>query len=144
MKIQKLAATLLNETRLIAFAGLLTLMAGSALAGGPDPDCIDLASECFVVNPDGTLRPTLANLCEATKDADSLKGRDRDGLISKVLAAGSKLAQGKTGDADQKLQNYEDKLDSLVNATKPKISEADANALSPKLIDAQMCVADLP
>ena len=138
MKITNMAATLLNVTKPIAIVGLLTLMAGSAMAGGKPgaeaPKCSDMmANSCSL---------TFALLCTATADADSLKARDRNGLVSKVLGAAIKLNQGKTPDADQKLQNYEDKLDAL-DAPKAKISDEDADALSEALIPARSCVDKL-
>jgi hypothetical protein len=64
--------------------------------------------------------------------------------MSKVLAAGEKLYQGKTGDADQKLGDYEAKLDQLEEAAKPKISMGDYSTLSGYLGDARACVIALP
>ena len=139
MKIQKLAATLLNVTRLIAFAGLLTLMTGSALAG-PTKTCADVVTS-------GWCDTELVALCTATDDAGSLKDRDENGLISKVVGASIKLVQGKIPDADQKLGDYEAKLDQLAstsNTPKAKISEEDADDLSDALIEAQLCVDALP
>jgi len=135
MKIQKLAATLLNVTRLIAFAGLLTLMAGSALAdrqGPPSANCADMIpNECYV---------ELSALCSATENAISLKPMNKSGLKTKVLGAAIKLNQDKIGQADQKLVDYETKLGQLDDADKPKISEADANTLGAALSAAQLCV----
>ena len=159
MKIRNLAVTLLDVTRLIAFAGLLTLMAGSALAVRPDSEplyCADLdsASDCYVDDEYFVSVPMLKALCDATDDAaDALfhstpqsfpiKDRDREGLVSKVLGAGIKLSQGKTEDAEDKLSEYEVKLDQLDNALKPKITDDDADALSAALYNAQLCVAGL-
>ena len=139
MKIRNMAATLLNVTRPIAFAGLLTLMAGSAMAGPPStsaPGCATMKSNsCY---------NELQTLCLATEAATSLKPRDRNGLVSKVLGAAEKLYQGKTEDADDKLLQYEDKLQNgLIDARKPKISEEDADALSAAFIPAQSCVDGL-
>ena len=110
-------------------------MAGSAMAGKSAPNCsLIITNSCT---------PKLENLCTATAGADSLKDRDQDGLVSKVVAAAIKLNQGKTDDADGKLDDYEDKLDALINAPKAKINDGDADLLSAALIDAQLCVVPL-
>lgn len=121
---------------LIVACSLLLLGPGIASAippGSDSPQCADLASpiQC---------EDQLANLCAATGLANSLKTRDRDTLVSKVLGAAVKLDQGKPLDADQKLEGYESTLTSLINAPKPKISEDDANSLSSALTSARMCV----
>ena len=99
--------------------------------GSDSPQCQDLVfSAC---------NDELHTLCGVT-DAATLKDRDRDTLVSKVLGAAVKLSQFKPLEADQKLADYETKLDSLINAPKPKISEGDANSLSSELVSARMCV----
>ena len=137
MKIRNMAATLLNVTRPIAFAGLLTLMAGSAMAikpGADLPDCAKMVSNSCSLQ--------LQALCDATDAAISLRDRDRNTLVSKVLGAAVKLTQGKADDADEKLYKYELKLDSLINAPKAKITDGDADAISLVLTPAQTCVDD--
>jgi hypothetical protein len=142
MNIKKLAATLLNVRRLIALAGLLTLMAGPALAippGTDPPECADLVSSACTTQ--------LEALCAATDAAGSLKDRDRNTLVSKVLGAGIKLTQGKVDQADEKLGDYESKLDQLIatqaSPGKEKINDDDADALTLALITAQGCVDSL-
>ncbi|MCK4842189.1 MAG: hypothetical protein KAT04_09955 [Methylococcales bacterium] len=61
-------------------------------------------------------------------------------MIGKTIGADIKLDQGKVSDADAKLLNIEDKLDSLIDAQKPKISEGYADHISDKLVASQLCV----
>lgn len=121
----------------ILMTGLL-LTAGASFAGGPSP-----AVTCAELVP-GACDAELSDLCAATEAAGSLKDRDRDGLVSKVVGASIKISQEKILDAEQKLADYEFKLTSLGDTPKPKISEEDADTLSGLLIGAQICVATLP
>lgn len=116
----------------------LLLTAGPSFAGRPQP-----AVTCADMVP-GDCEAELTSLCAGTEAAGSLKGRDRDGLVSKVVGASIKISQEKILDAEQKLADYELKLTSLGDAPKPKISEEDADTLSGLLIGAQICVATLP
>ncbi len=128
----------------ISFLSLSFLLITSpANAIKPDsltPDCADLVTgiDC---------ETELGALCAATDAADSLKARDENTLVSKVLGAGTKIDQGKVEDADWKLTNYESKLDQLIGTrvipAKAKISEDDADDLSTALTAAQMCVDGL-
>lgn len=130
-----------NLSILIVVVAAAGLMLGTdvAFAKGPPSPAID----CTALVP-GACDVELVALCEATEAAASLKDRDRDGLVGKVVATSIKISQDKTADAEQKLADYGMKLDSLINAVKPKISEADANTLSALLVGAQICVAALP
>jgi len=123
---------------LVAGVGLL-LGAGPASAGGPPNAAID----CTALVP-GACDAELSALCTATEAAGSLKARDRDALVGKAVEASIKISRDKTVDAEQKLADYGLKLDGLINAAKPKISEADANTLSALLVGAQICVAAIP
>ena len=117
----------------------LTFLALPALAGKPpaSADCTDLVpSDCFA---------ELETLCNDTSDAGSpLKTRDQNGLIGKVLSANVKLDINKVSDASGKLDDYEDKLNALNDAGKPKISDEDFVILLGDVHDAQMCVGALP
>lgn len=116
----------------------ITAPANALPPGTPSPTCDDLKANI-------ACHDELALLCAATDAATSLKSRDRDTLVSKVLGAGTKLSQGKVDDANQKLQNYEDKLNALIDPPggKAKISPGDADTLMERLIAARMCVDDL-
>ena len=72
--------------------------------------------------------------------AGSLKTKDAAGMKSKDYGAVIKINEEKYEDAASKLMDIEYKLDQLVNAAKPKISEDDADAISGFLIGAQLCV----
>jgi len=73
-----------------------------------------------------------------------LKQRDKDSLVGKVVRSSVKLSHGKFADADQKLSDYETKLDALSTASKPKIDDADADTLAAALFDAQLCIDLIP
>jgi len=123
---------------LVAAAGLM-LGTDVAFAKGPPSPAVD----CTALIP-GACDVELAALCEATEAAGSLKDRDRDALVGKVVETTIKISRDKTADAEQKLVDYGLKLDALMNAAKPKVSEADANTLSALLVGAQICVAAIP
>lgn len=123
---------------LVAVAGLM-LGADVAFAKGPPRPAVD----CTALIP-GACDVELAALCAATEAASSLKDRDRDGMVGKVVETTIKISRDKTADAEQKLADYGLKLEGLINAAKPKISEADANTLSALLVGAQICVAAIP
>jgi hypothetical protein len=117
----------------------LTFLALPAFAGRGKPsasaDCADLVySECITY---------LTTLCDDTSDAGSLKTRDQNGLIGKVLNANVKLTQDKVSDASKKLDDYDTKLNALNDARKPKISDEDFVKLLGDVLDAQMCVGGL-
>ena len=73
-----------------------------------------------------------------------LKQRDKDSLLGKVVGASIKLSQGKFADAEEKLFDYEMKLDGLINARKPKIDDGDADILAAALLGAQLCIDAIP
>lgn len=121
----------------IGFVLGLALVGQPALAQRPAAvTCSDLVTgiPCFT---------ELDALCTATQDAASLKNRDRDSLIGKVVGASIKLSQDKVGDSVAKLADYERKLNQLIDAPKPKISGGDADSLSGALISAQLCLDTL-
>ena len=61
-------------------------------------------------------------------------------MVSKTIGADIKLEQGKESEADAKLHLIDTKLDSLLDARKPKISKKDYDAIDNELVDAQICV----
>jgi hypothetical protein len=120
---------------LLIIISILTLLALPAFAGRPSASatCADLVDSACISQ--------LESLCLATEDADSLKNRDRNALVGKVLTTNVKLAQDKVGDA--KLDDYDKKLNALNDADKPKISNDDFMVLLGELLAAQMCVGSL-
>jgi hypothetical protein len=66
---------------------------------------------------------TLDGLYDATAELEFTTDKDRTGLQGKVTEAQAKLAEGKDCDATQKLRDYQSKLDKLLGAAKPKVSE---------------------
>jgi hypothetical protein len=111
---------------------------GSNLSCEPPPDGnLPVANFC---------NQQLVDLCGAVASAATppLKQRDKDGLINKVIGAATKINQNKFENAGDKLDNFETKLNQLINAPKLKISEADANTISAALMSAQTCVDELP
>jgi hypothetical protein len=66
---------------------------------------------------------TLDGLFDATGYLTFTNSKDLTGLQGKVTEAQAKLAEGKDCDATQKLRDYQSKLDKLLGAAKPKVSE---------------------
>ena len=125
----------------------LTFFALPAFAGRPDSfDCKALEdTPCLEDQTDPDISG-LRTLCEHTEEAESLKTRDRNGLIGKVLSASGKLDVNKVSDAEGKLSDYEDKLNALYDpesSKKPKITHDDFVQLLKDVLDAQTCVAGL-
>ena len=132
----------------VSVATALALSATGAFAAKPGsptlPACAvyytDNAAEYCNDEPEFELQA----LCIAIEDAGppdgSLKDRDAATMKSKDYGAVIKINEEKYEDAASKLMDIEYKLDQLVNAAKPKISEDDADAISGALIDAQLCV----
>lgn len=67
----------------------------------------------------------LNSLISSTGDATSLSMKDKNGLLVKAINAKEAYLPGKTGDALDKLYDYQSKLEQLINAPKPKISGTD-------------------
>jgi len=126
---------------LLSVAVALLLGTGIANAGKPGP--VDAANCTYFGSSSNACTSELGTLCAAIEGAGSLKPRDRDTMVSKTIGADIKLEQDKILEADAKLYKIELKLDSLVNAPKPKIIGGDANAISAALTAAQTCVDGL-
>lgn len=120
----------------------LTLGITPANAGKPDPVG---AADCsyFDENAPASCADQLIDLCAAIEANTSLKTRDEEGLIGKTIGAGIKINQDKFNDATTKLDQIGSKVSSLADATKPKISEDDADLISSKQTDAELCVDGL-
>lgn len=137
--------TLYNSSKwMLPGAVSVAMLLGASVANAAKPGPVAKANcNYFLTSPNVSCTDELSDLCKAIESAKSLKDRDRDGMIGKTIGADIKLEQYKTSDADAKLVNIEEKLDSLANAPKPKIDEDDANAISEALTPAQTCVDKL-
>lgn len=69
--------------------------------------------------------------------------RAQDGLEAKAMTAGGKVEVNKYDDALQKLEEIVLKVDDLVGAPKPKLSEDGANQISGAAMTAMDCVVQL-
>lgn len=90
--------------------------------------------------------PTCHQLIETLRLATqgvTISDKDRATLLSKLDGADVKIDQAKFCDALQKLIDYRDKVNSLLNSPKPKISQEDATTLLTGVNDAIACVQDL-
>lgn len=90
--------------------------------------------------------PTCHQLIQALREATAgvtISEKDRATLQSKLTDADVKIDEAKFCDALQKLNEYRDKVNSLLNAPKPKISQEDASTLLTGVNDAIACVQDL-
>ena len=128
--------TIKKSMRGLLVVSVLTLLAVPAVARRPAAvDCADLVDSACISE--------LESLCIATENAGSLKNRDRNALVGKVLGANVKLVQDKVDDGGAKLDDYDRKLNALNEARKPKISEDDFGTLLEGLLAAQLCVGSL-
>jgi hypothetical protein len=75
--------------------------------------------------------------------AATLSAKDESALLGKAQNASLKLDQAKFADALQKLVDYQNTLNALHGAAKPKISAADYATLSADVAAAIACVQDL-
>ena len=89
-----------------------------------------------------TCHQLIASLRLATQGV-TISEKDRATLLSKLDGADVKIDQAKFCDALQKLTQFRDTVNSLLNAPKPKISPDDANTLLTGVNDAIACVQDL-
>jgi len=89
-----------------------------------------------------TCHQLIASLREATEGV-TISDKDRATLLSKLDGADVKIDQAKFCDALQKLTDYRNTVNSLLNAPKPKISAEDANTLLTGVNDAIACVQEL-
>jgi len=115
MKIRKLAAM------------LLTL----SLSLAASPSALAHAHVCS---------PALDALGATIGSSDFKNQRDQDRLGLKVVAADSKLLDGKPYDALQKLDNIRTKIDGLLADRKTKINKYDAADILGDVGDAEDCI----
>ncbi|MDH3378509.1 MAG: hypothetical protein OEQ39_16335 [Gammaproteobacteria bacterium] len=113
---------------------LTTVTAAHAMKDKPEVDCASFTSACST---------QLTDLCATIEEADSLKDRDRLGMMGKTAGADTKINQAKYADAAQKLTDLDNKLYQLENARKAKIAPFDADAIGTALVPAQACVDQL-
>jgi hypothetical protein len=99
--------------RLLILLG--ALLSFGAIAAGPASAAT--VEEC---------QAQLTDLRTHTADADF----DSSRLVLKLDAASQKLAAGKNADAVQKLVDFQNSLNALATAPKPKVDPATADALS--------------
>jgi hypothetical protein len=81
-----------------------------------------------------TLDACQAHLEQLQFNASAARGsftnvKDFNGAVAKLDAASSKLAEGKTADAVQKLRDFQTQLNALATAPKPKLDLTTAQAL---------------
>ncbi len=129
-------------TRILLSAAIVTLLLATGSANAGKPSSVTPPLNCSNINTDdsNSCNTELFNLCMVINEADSLGNRDRDTMMSKAIGADIKLEQDKPDDAHAKLLRIENKLDSLINAPKTKISTDDADNISGSLINSHMCV----
>ena len=89
-----------------------------------------------------TCHELIASLRLATQGAD-ISEKDEATLLSKLADADVKIDEAKFCDALGKLIQFREKVNSLLNAPKPKISQEDADLLLSGVNDAIACVQDL-
>lgn len=124
-----------------AFAGPAMIAASLALTYAPGAMAQRApAATCYDVETTESCTAELAGLCAEIESSESLKQRDIESMISKVVGASIKLNQDKAADAEQKLAEIGEKVDTLATAPKSKISDDDANAISGALTAAELCV----
>lgn len=87
-----------------------------------------------------TLQDLIVNSTEFTGRGAQ---RAQDGLEAKAMTAGGKIEVNKYDDALQKLEEIVLKVDDLVGAPKPKLSEDGANQISGAAMTAMDCVVQL-
>jgi hypothetical protein len=85
----------------------------------------------------------IAALIADTQGATSLSSKDEAGLVGKAQNASIKLDQAKFAASLQKLRDYDNALNALRSATKPKIGEGDYETLSADAAAAIGCVQEL-
>ena len=103
---------------------------------------------CFIAPP---AQATTISECQAligvlitdTQAATTLSAKDEAALLGKAQNASLKLDQAKFADALQKLVDYQNTLNALHSAAKPKIGANDYATLSADVAAAIACVQDL-
>jgi hypothetical protein len=136
--------------------GFVMATAGSASAVKPGSEaeqlCIYVVPDIACNGIDTGVDDLLDQLCNAIDaagpqpdpdDDGSLKQRDRDTMVSKVIGISEKIADGKIDDAQDKALALLTKFNSLVTAPKRKISITDATNIFAELDPAKACVDGL-
>ena len=98
------------------------------------------------VTPANADIPTCQLLLDSLRsqtEAVDISAKDRATLLSKVDDAKAKINQAKFCDALEKLNDYRAKVNDLLNAPKPKISQEDADSLLTLVNDAIACITEL-
>ena len=132
MKTQKLAAMLLTLA--------LSLGASQVVLAGDD-----CSTEIGAVQYELNWGIDPIGICFTGGALDGHRNAKRtcDGLNGKLDAADEKIDQGKIEDAGKKLENFQEKIDSLAMRRKPIIDGDEYNALNGPLQIAKACVAGL-
>lgn len=134
----------LNVVGVIGLAVLLCgLEVGQALAAPPVVEEVNCDS-VYTSSKDQNLAPQLWDLCKATEETWFKSPTDKEALKSKIVMAAGKAWEGKVSDAEQKLSDYEYKLELLIGSAKRKVDvERAENVLKPMLLAAQQSLASL-
>lgn len=121
--------------KLLIFALLVAVLASGLVYS---PAQAQTVSECQTL-----IDQTRADLA----GVQSIGGKDPIGtkanLDAKLVAASTKLAEGKYEDAIAKLVDFRTSLENLATAPKPKISQADASVLITDANNAIACIEGL-
>ena len=135
-KTLKLAVMLLS-------VGSLTGLSQVAIAA--ETDCTGEIGAVGVMLNDGTADGTYVGICAEYGSLDGARNGERtcDGLNGKLANATTKMEQDKVVDADKKLQNFQDTIDSLAFRRKAKIDSTDYAYLNGSLQIARACVSKL-
>jgi len=126
---------------------LATMIFAAAVFFGGISMARPVAVECeqlMTMKIDRATQDALYLLCDDTQKTWFKNDTDRESLKSKVVMAGTKVYQGKFGDAAQKLADYETTLRGLMDASKKKVDgERAQNVLVPDADSSQMALSYL-
>jgi hypothetical protein len=101
------------------------------------------AAECTKVEALGAVTELQKLIVNSSEFIGRGAQRAQDGLEAKAMTAGGKVEVNKYDDALQKLEEVVLKVDDLVGAPKPKLSENGANQISRAAMTAMDCVVQL-
>lgn len=116
---------------------LLTLVAMLALAALPSVAQAQTLEEC-----QSLIAQTSSDLAGVTIGGNN-PDQTRASLQSKLVGASTKLTEGKNEDAIAKLVDFQNSVQKLSTAPKPKISQADAQLLTNDANNAIACIQGL-